>query len=813
MAQPFEFDKPRPAPWQRPRGLAAVLAAWRQNPRVCEQLVLDQITPSAPGVTEPFPDTLPKCVQQALLKRGVDRLYSHQARALALAAAGHDFVIATPTASGKSLCYNLPVLTRLAQDPEARALYMFPTKALSRDQEDALHRLLRDAELSHAAITYDGDTPADARRAARESSGLLITNPDMLHTGILPHHTQWARFFANLSYIVVDELHVYRGVFGSHFANVMRRLLRVARFHGSTPQVVFASATIGNAQEHASRILGRPVELVEQSGAPAGPRHVLVYNPPVVNKELGIRASYIKTAVRLALDLVRAEVPTLIFGQSRNNVEVMLKYMRDRLQDEHIDPESIHSYRGGYLPETRRRIEKGLREGTVRCVVATSALELGIDIGALDAVVCTGYPGSVAGLWQRFGRGGRRGGDSLALLVTSSAPLDQYFALQPDQLVGAPVEQARIDPDNVEVLVQHLKCAAFELPFRGGEGFGDLPAHAIADALDFLVDHKVVHPVASANGQTTYHWAADSYPANNVSLRQIGWDNFVIIEEGRDQGRAEGREEGRGKTIAEMDWRSAHTMLHEQAIYQHAGEQYQVERLDFENRKAFVRKVSPDYYTDAMTYTRVSVLEELQGAKMPLGSRAAFGEVSLVEKVVGFKKIKYHTHENVGYGEVQLPEMQMHTTAFWLTVAASVVDSLAVPRPEVIDALRGVGYAMHTVAAVGLMVDPRDVGRTVNDGSDGDAPVPRGRGGEADVVADFDPTLFLYDHVPGGVGLAERIFSERQELLQRTRRLIENCRCEGGCPGCVGPVAHAGTVSRKALASDLLAALGAASLH
>ena len=792
----------RPAPWHVPRGLPAVLEAWRNNPKVSGQLVLDQIQSERCAVMEGVPTALHPQLRAALQQRGIDRLYAHQVRAFEIATAGQHVLISTPTASGKSLCYNLPVLQSLATQPQSRALYLFPTKALSRDQEEALRKLLAEADLSHGAITYDGDTPGDARRVAREQAGLLLTNPDMLHAGILPHHTAWARFFANLKYVIIDELHVYRGVFGSHFANVLRRLQRVARFHGSSPVFLMASATIGNAQEHATRLLGRPVQLVDQSGAPQGRRHVLVYNPPVVNKELGIRASYIKTAVRLALDLIRAEVPTLIFGQSRNNVEVMLKYLRDRVDPTAISPDSIQSYRGGYLPHMRRRIESGLRSGEVRCVVATNALELGIDIGALDAVICTGYPGSVAGLWQRFGRGGRRGGDSLALMVASSAPLDQYWALQPEALVGAPVEQARSDPDNVEVLVQHLKCAAFELPFEGGEDFGDLPAEAIQDALNFLVQHKVVHPVRNGRGGTTYHWATDSYPANHVSLRQIGWDNFVIIDVDND------------KTIAEMDWRATHTMLHEQAIYQHAAEQFQVERLDFENRKAYVRRVKPDYYTDAMTHTKITVLDEDQSQSLDSRAAAGWGEVSLVEKVVGFKKIKYHTHENVGYGEVKLPEMQMHTTSFWLTVHASTVERLPWPRPEIIDGLRGAAHAMHTVASVALMIDPRDLGRTVADGSDEVGPLPQS-------LAEFDPTVFLYDRAAGGIGLAQRLYEERDNLLQRTRQLLDMCPCEHGCPGCVGAVTASAqesglamvTVSRKQVAQEILSVLGVGATH
>jgi DEAD/DEAH box helicase domain-containing protein len=753
-------------------------------------LVFDTVQPAGDACYGELPAGLHPKVRAALHKMGRTRLYAHQAEAFRLAQAGRHVVVATPTASGKSLCYNLPVLQCLAEQPQACALYLFPTKALSRDQEQALHTVLGQADLAQPAITYDGDTPPDARRAAKQRGGLLLTNPDMLHGGILPHHASWARFLADLRYVVIDELHVYRGVFGSHLANVVRRLRRIARFHGANPQFIFASATIGNAAEHAGRILGESVACVGASGAPHGRRHVMIYNPPVTNHALNIRGSCIKAAVDLTLDLVRAEVPTLVFGQSRNSVEVMLKYLRDRVKSVHVDPESIQSYRGGYLPQTRRRIETGLRTGAVRCVVATSALELGIDIGALQAVVCAGYPGSVAALWQRFGRGGRRGDDSLAVLVASSAPMDQYFALQPSQLMGAPVEHARIDPDNVEILVQHLKCAAFELPFREGEAFGDLPPSAIADALGFLADHKVVHPVRSGQG-TVYHWASNSYPAADVSLRQIGWDNVVIIDQQRD------------KTLAEMDWRSAHTMLHEQAIYQHVNVQYQVERLDLENRKAFVRQVAPDYYTDAHTHTKVTPLEETRIAASPWpnsqGVTATFGDISVVEKVVGFKKIKYHTHENAGYGEVNLPEMQMHTTAFWLTVASGAIDAIDGPRPEVLGGLRGVATALHTVAAIGLMVDKRDLGQTVDEGVGKHS----GRHDPA-----YDPSVYLFDQVAGGVGLAERIYEERTNLLQRARGLIKACPCTVGCPGCTGPQ---GLPSRKKLALALLDLFGVGS--
>lgn len=807
--------RPEP-PWSRERGLDAVLEHWRGDGTI----VLDHVVPGRDGRYAPIPERLHPGVAKALRDRGVERLYAHQAESFEVTRvrepgepAAQHLVVATPTASGKSLCYNLAVLDALAKEPDARALYLFPTKALSRDQEAALRELMRESGIQHGAITYDGDTPGDARRAARERSCILLTNPDMLHAGILPHHANWARFFSNLRYVVIDELHTYRGVFGSHLANVIRRLTRIAKFHGQRPPTfIFASATIGNPKEHASRMVGSDVHLVRESGAPTGDKHVLMVNPPVVNAELGVRASYTKTAVSFAVDLVRAEVPTLVFGQSRNQVEVMLKYLRDRLIADKVDPELIQGYRSGYLPETRRRIEQGLRAGTIRCVVATNALELGIDIGSLSAVVCAGYPGTIAALWQRFGRAGRRKEPSLALLVASSMPLDQYVATHADLVTGAPVEHARIDPDNVEILVQHLKCAAFELPFESGEQFGDVPAQATQDGLEYLATHGVVHAAASpgvggAEGKTRYHWSTDAYPASHVSLRSVSWDNFVIVDLDTD------------KTIAEMDWRATHTMLHVQAIYQHDAEQYQVERLDFENHKAFVRKVAPDYYTTAMTYTRVSVTQEDDAAFVRTGESlegvaVGLGEVSVIEKVVGYKKIKFNTHENVGYGDVRLPEMQMHTSAVWITFAEDTVRSLAasdelvmsgatfgsVPRATVVDAVRGIGHAMHTVAAVGLMCDPRDLGHVLAERTgEGEHP----QKGDAD-GAGFDPTIFVYDHIPGGVGLAQRLFADREVVLRRTRALIEDCPCQGGCPACIGVVMPAPQGTTPLLDPDLI---------
>jgi DEAD/DEAH box helicase domain-containing protein len=779
--QVIPFARPR-APWEPDRiGIDGVVEGWLAGDHR-PSFVLDHLTPARAERSSPLPDAIAPRVRAALKLRGIERLYSHQLEAFD-AVRTRDIVVATPTASGKSLTYHLPVADALARDPEARALYLFPTKALSRDQEHGVRDLIRDAGLERGAVTYDGDTPQDARRAARERSSIVITNPDMLHSGILPQHASWARFFAGLRHVVIDELHAYRGVFGSHLANVVRRLLRIAAFHGASPRVIACSATIGNPEEHAARMFGRSVHPIEESGAPAGERRVLLYNPPVVNAELGIRASAVKSAVRLTADLVRGGVSTLLFGQSRNQVELMLKYLREALPDR--SPEALAAYRGGYLANERRRIERGLKEGAIECVVATNALELGVDIGSLDAVVCAGYPGTMANLWQRFGRAGRTRGPSLGVLVLSSAPIDQYLARRPRLVVDAPVEHARIDPNNVEILIQHLECGGFELPFAAGEPFGDVEPAAVEGALDYLAEHRVLRPVPDRTGRRIYHFVADVFPASAVSLRSASFDNFVIVDVEK------------GETIAEMDFRSAHTMLHEQAIYQQDAEQYQVEVLDFENHKAFVRRVEPDYYTTAMTHTKVSILEEERSEPIALGRwslSSGLGDVDVVEKVVGFKKIKFNTHENVGYGEVDLPAMEKPTTACWLSFPEALLDATSLPRPALMDALHGFASLMRAVAAVGLMMDPRDLGIAVVDEREigaGPARAPR-----------FEPTIYLYDSVAGGIGLAPRLFEDRRSLFTRAAEVVRSCGCERGCPSCIGPSMP------KAELSGLLAELG-----
>jgi DEAD/DEAH box helicase domain-containing protein len=749
----------RTLPGRFSEGVEATLEAWTRPP-VAPCIAGRLELPAEEARTAPMPATLDPRIVAALQRRGVDELYVHQAEAFEHARAGRHVVVSTPTASGKTLCYNLPVAQRLLEEPAARAIYLFPTKALSRDQELALRGLIEAAEIPAGVVTFDGDTPGDVRRVAREQGGVIVTNPDMLHTGILPHHPRWAKLFQNLRYVVIDELHQYRGVFGSHVANVVRRLKRVAEFHGSKPVFVCSSATIGNPQELAERLIEEPFAWVSRSGAPRGARTLLVYNPPLVDAALGIRASYLKSACRLAGDLVDRKVQTLVFAQSRNAVELMLRYLRDHEQKQGRDPEAIAGYRGGYLPNLRREIEHGLRDGGLRCVVATNALELGIDIGALDAVVLAGYPGSVAALWQRAGRAGRRLAPSVAVLVTSSSPLDQYVASQPGYLQDAGVEFGRVNPDNLEILLSHVKCAAFELPFDRGEPLGRLGADGTGEVLQFLAEKKVL-----LDGGERYHWIADAYPAQQVGLRTIGAENFVVVDRSRDA------------VLGEIDFRGAHTMLHDQAVYQHAGETYQVEKLDFENRKAFVTPVDCDYYTDAQTYSRVTVLEREAEAKAAAGRvDVGWGEVRVVERVVGYKKIKFHTHENVGWGDVHLPEMEMHTAGTWWTVPAALGEAVELSRPALVDALHGLGYALRHLGALRLLCDPRDIVANLSETVEGETQAA---------------TLTLYEAYPGGVGLAEELFHIRDALLADAEELLARCGCRSGCPSCTGPAEEA----------------------
>jgi len=728
----------------------------------------------------PFPEATDARLRAALERRGIHQLYCHQAEAVAHISAGRNIVVTTPTASGKTLCYNLPVLDAVLRDSAARALYLFPTKALAQDQMAELHELagaLRDGGAESIGVhTYDGDTPADARRTIRTRAHVILSNPDMLHSGILPHHPRWAKLFENLRFLVIDELHAYRGVFGSHLCNVLRRLRRVARHYGSDPQIICSSATIANPRELAERLAERPFELVSESGAPRGEKFFVFVNPPVVNRELGIRRSYLSETRRVAGEFLHRDLQVIVFAQSRLSTEILTTYLKEDFEDIPGMPERIRGYRGGYLPLRRREIERGLREGAVRGVVSTNALELGIDIGALDVAVLAGYPGTIAATWQRAGRAGRRTARSAAILVGSSAPLDQFVVRHPSYFFEASPEHALVNPDNLHILVDHVKCAAFELPFSSNETFGSIDVQQV---LGILQDSGLVHRSSTADGDDAgqWHWTSESYPADAVSLRSISSDNFVVIDQTNGS-----------KVIAETDFASGPPTLHPKAIYMVEGRLFQVEKLDFDGRKAYVREVDCDYYTDAITYTRVTVLERFAADAQ---SVANHGEVHVVSRVVGFKKIKFHTNENVGSGELDLPEQQMHTTAYWIEIPLSVLRELPYATDDRRDGIYGLAFAMKQVATLLLMCDGHDIGLSINGADHRDEREHHG------LAAGDTPRIFMYDAYPGGIGFSAPLFGMHPELLRRTRELIAACPCDNGCPSCVGPIGQTGPLAKS----------------
>ncbi len=751
--------------------LDSLLARYRQD----EVLTEIRHIPAREAEFRPMPAWVNAALCEAYQAKGIRELYSHQASTADLAREGKNVVVVTPTASGKTLCYNLPVVNAVLENPDTRALYLFPTKALAQDQLAELQDLARRLDDSFGVFTYDGDTPSDARKAIRERGHIILTNPDMLHSGILPHHTKWMRLFENLRYIVIDELHTYRGVFGSHLANVLRRLRRVARFYGSDPQFICCSATIANPGELASQLTEKVVEVVEENGAPAGEKVFVFYNPPMVNRNLGIRRSYINEATRVAKEILSRRLQTIVFANSRLHTEVILTYLQQANSPQPGQPERIRGYRGGYLPGERREIERGLRDGRIRGVVTTNALELGIDIGSLDACVMAGYAGSIASTWQRAGRAGRRSGTSFVVFVASSAPLDQFIVRHPEYFFGSSPEQGHIQPDNLEILVNHLKCAAFELPISPEERFGsvDLP-----DVCERLSEAGFLHQSGG-----NWHWVQEAYPADTVSLRAVTSDNFIIIDTSSD-------ESGRPKVIGEVDFPSALTTIHPKAIYMHQGQQYHVDRLDFEQRKAYVRPVDVDYFTDAIRYTQVRILEIAAETKIPGPAARAHGDVLVRSQVVGFKKIKFFTNENVGAGKLELPENEMHTTAFWITLDPELLGQLPFTLSERQSGIFGLLYALASMAALLVMCDRRDLGTAIGERpptAGADIPWQDFSSANEPDKAFFQPNLYIYDAYPGGIGFSEPLYGACHLLLRRTRELIAACPCERGCPSCVGP--------------------------
>jgi len=767
-----------------------IIQSWKRSKNISPCLTDLRIFKKREGRYQPFPDFLHPLLKEALKSEGIESLYSHQAEAIQHVQEGQDVVVVTPTASGKTLCYNLPVLNKNLSDPSSKAFYLFPTKALSQDQMFELQNLTKRLDRPIRTFTYDGDTPQDARQAIRTQGDVVITNPDMLHTGILPHHTKWVIFFQNLRFVVIDELHTYRGVFGSHMTNVLRRLSRICDFYGSKPRFICCSATIANPKELAEKLLERDVFLVDQNGAPSSEKIFIFYNPPVVNKELGIRGNHIHAARRLVSPFIKQGIQTILFATSRLNVEVLTKYLKDRFEKRLEDKGRIRGYRGGYLPEVRREIEKGLREKEVKAVVSTNALELGIDIGDLDVCMIAGYPGTIASTYQQAGRVGRRTEKSLAVLIARSQPLDQFIIENPDYFFGRSPEFGLINPDNLLILLSHIQCAAFELPFRDGERFG---REDLGEILRYLEEKGTLHYV-----DHHWYWTKDAYPAEKVSLRSTSEENFVVVDTTKKK----------EEVIAEVDFTAAHTTLYEGAVYLCESELYAVERLDYPNRRAYVKKTAGDYYTDAIDYTDVSILEGFE-RKQAEGIFYEHGEVRVTTRIVGYKKIKFYTLENLGYGKIELPDLQFHTTSYWITFKKELLDRLPYPRLEAIEGILGLGYAFHSMAALHLMCDPHDLNRCVGDrGAKWFIRLSRDSKGiyssfsspeeiTNEKIDLFEPTLFIYDNFQGGIGFSHQLFDDTLSLLEKTKRLISKCECPYGCPSCVGPVKEVGEKSKE----------------
>ena len=845
--------------------IQTLLSRWHADPETAPNLPLWRFTPPRPADLRPFPADLPSILAESLAARGIASLYSHQVQAWESVRRGENIVLATGTASGKTLGYNLPVLAALLENPDARALYLFPTKALTQDQLSSLNFFESSIKNLRSAI-YDGDTPPSHRSAIRKNANILFTNPDMLHTGILPHHTNWDAFFCNLRFVVIDEMHTYRGVFGSHVANVIRRLKRVAKFYGAAPQFILTSATIGNPQELARRLIESPVTLVNVDGSARGERHFLVYNPPIVDPALGIRKSSTQESIRLAQDLLEQNVQTVVFARSRRSVEILLTYLqgtreRERMEDSRSavlhSPSPIRGYRSGYLPAQRREIEKGLRNGSIRLVVATNALELGIDIGGLEAALLVGYPGTIASTWQQAGRAGRGDGPAVAVLVATASPLDQFLAHHPEYFFTRSPEQALINPDHLLILLNHLRCAAFELPFQPGEGFGELPVEKLKEFLDFLVSSQELHL-----SDDKYFWMADAYPAAAVSLRSASPENVLLhVEDGQAP-----------RLLGEVDLASAAWMVHPRAVYLHEGQQYFVQDLDLSRNTATLIPVALDYYTEPLRQTEVNLLSTLDLTPCPAlnGSgescTKAYGELQVTTQVTGFRKRQWLGGENLGEESLDLPPSELQTTGYWLALSEQTIEALRLAgnwtndpndygpgwnrlreavrqrdgnRCQVCGTVES-GNRQHDVhhkvpfrqflsAVEANRMDnlitlcpschrKAETNLRMRSGLAGLATV-LGQlaplflmcdSGDLGVYADPSsavfghPSVVLYDQVPAGIGFSQKLFEIHDELLRRALELVEECECEDGCPSCVGPAGENGIGGKQ----ETLAILG-----
>ncbi|HWK24729.1 MAG TPA: DEAD/DEAH box helicase [Ureibacillus sp.] len=733
--------------FNKKRSIDELLSEWRYDEELKQNILHWTTLEPRPAKYASFPNNLHPSIQKALVARGIQQLYTHQREAFDYAVNGKSFTAVTPTASGKSLCYHLPVLQRILEDKSSRAIYLFPTKALAQDQKSDINELIEEMGEEILSYTYDGDTAPAIRQKIRKAGHIVMTNPDMLHSGILPHHTKWVSLFENLKYIVIDELHTYKGVFGSHVAHVIRRLKRICEFYGSDPIFICTSATIKNPKELAEKLTNTKHELIANSGAPVGKKTFLFYNPPIVHPTFGVRRSSVLEVRDLATRLFEAGIQSIIFAKSRVRVEMLVTYLKSLTKNK-IQDESIRGYRGGYLPTERRKIEKGLRDGTIQIVVSTNALELGVDIGQLQACIMTGYPGNIASSWQQAGRAGRRQDSALIIYVANSTALDQYVVNHPDYLLGSSPEEALINPENILILMDHLKCAAFELPFSMTDTYGEFE---VQELLEFLQEEGVLVQTSS-----TWYWMSERFPAHEISLRSASQENVIIIDQTIPAGT---------KVIGEMDTYSAMTLLHEEAIYLHQGTQFQVEILDWEEKKAYVREVDVDYFTDANLAVELKILNEDKSVTYNSAS-ISFGDISILAIPTIFKKIRFQTHENIGSGKIHIPPLEMHTNATWMSF--NLPENWS--EEMLTDALTGAAYAISSFIPLYIQCDRSDL-----------SVVPQVKS-----THNEKPTLFIYDSYPGGIGLAERVYDLLGPILEETIQHVRNCPCQSGCPSCIG---------------------------
>jgi len=730
------------------------------------QFFADQIThveliPARPAQFADLTDGLHADVERALAEQGIERLYVHQVDAIEHIRQGRNVVIVSGTASGKTLCYNIPVVETVLNDSMATALYIYPTKALAQDQLRGLGAL-EAPQMSEwfMAGTYDGDTPGSLRRRLRDAGNVILTNPDMLHTGILPHHARWNRFFTHLRFVVIDEVHAYRGVFGSHLANVLRRLQRVCAHYGADPQFVCCSATIGNPRDHAERVTGVAMELVDRDGSPRGPRRFVMWNPPPLDRAArgsaddrrigGDRRSSLGQAVELMAALVQEGVQTIAFVRTRLASELLFKGVRDRLRPiSRRLSESVHAYRGGYLPEERREIERRLVEREILGVASTNALELGIDIGSLDACILVGYPGTVASTWQQSGRAGRGQEPSLVFLIGQNTPMDQYLMAHHDYLFVQNPEEAVVDPDNPHITIGHLRCATHELPLDDAEVplFGPY-----ADVvLELLEEEGTVRHL-----DERWYWASPRYPAAEVNLRNISGVVYTIQDDRQGE-----------RVIGTLDEVSALSQLHDHAVYIHGAETYFVEELDIDQKIAHVDRRDLDYYTQSVQSSQIRI-DEVEEEDVWHDATVGFGDVTVTTAIPMFKKIKFATRDSLGFEKLELPPQELETVGMWFAPPDEIVQEMMQRRMVTGEALIGIANVLVEVAPFYVMCDVQDVGTVVDSSCLG------------------RDALFLHDRYPGGMGFAHRCVQRIDEIMPTILRVIEECSCEDGCPSCVG---------------------------